>query len=109
TTLFRSLRGVAEACRIHLAAGAEEVYFPHNTAPAYQRVHGEAELETFLAGIPGWGWRANRFPLFTAHQMGTCRMGGDAKRHPVTPEGAVRGTKNLYVADASCFPESSGV
>ena len=103
------LRGVAEACRIHLAAGAEEVYFPHNTAPTYQRVHGEAELERLLADIPSWGWKANRFPLFTAHQMGTCRMGGDAKRHPVTPEGEVRGTKNLYVADASCFPESSGV
>lgn len=103
------LRGIAEACRIHLAAGAEEVYFPHNTAPTYQRVHGEAELGKLLDAIPSWGWKANRFPLFTAHQMGTCRMGGDAKRHPITPEGAVRGTKNLYVADASCFPESSGV
>jgi choline dehydrogenase-like flavoprotein len=103
------LRGIAEACRIHLAAGAEEVYFPHNTAPTYQRVRGEAELERFLADIPSWGWKANRFPLFTAHQMGTCRMGGDAKRHPVAPDGAVRGITGLYVADASCFPESSGV
>ena len=103
------LRGVAEACRIHLAAGAEEVYFPHNTAPTYQRVHGEAELERFLAEIPSWGWKANRFPLFTAHQMGTCRMGGDARRHPVAPDGSVRGVTGLYVADASCFPESSGV
>jgi len=103
------LRGIAEACRIHLAAGAEEVYFPHNSAPTYQRVHGEAELEKFLADIPSWGWKANRFPLFTAHQMGTCRMGGDAKRHPVAPDGAVRGVRGLYVADASCFPESSGV
>lgn len=103
------LRGVAEACRIHLAAGAEEVYFPHNSAPVYQRIHGEVELERFLAGIPSWGWRANRFPLFSAHQMGTCRMGGDAKRHPVRPDGAVRGVAGLYVADASCFPESSGV
>ncbi len=103
------LRGIAEACRIHLAAGAEEVYFPHNSAPVYQRVHGEVELEKLLAGISGWGWKANRFPLFTAHQMGTCRMGGDAKRHPVGPDGSVRGVAGLYVADASCFPESSGV
>ena len=41
--------------------------------------------------------------------MGTCRMGGDATRHPVAPDGAVRGVRGLYVADASCFPESSGV
>ncbi len=103
------LRGIAEACRIHLAAGAEEVYFPHNTAPTYQRVHGEVELEKLLAAVPEWGWKANRFPLFSAHQMGTCRMGGDPKRHPVAPDGSVRGVQGLYVADASCFPESSGV
>ncbi|MEM1042456.1 MAG: GMC family oxidoreductase [Bacteroidota bacterium] len=103
------LRGITEACRIHLAAGAEEVFFPHNSAPVYQRVHGEVELEKLLASLPGWGWKANRFPLFTAHQMGTCRMGGDAARHPVQPDGAVRGVAGLYVADASCFPESSGV
>ncbi len=103
------LRGVAEACRIHLAAGAEEVFFPHNSAPVYQRVHGEVELEKLLAELPGWGWKANRFPLFSAHQMGTCRMGGDPRRHPVAPDGSVRGLRGLFVADASCFPECSGV
>lgn len=102
------LRGIVEAARIHLAAGAEEVHFPHNAAPVFRREEGEASLERLLAGIARWGWAPNRFPLFSAHQMGTCRMGGDASRHPVDPEGAVRGTRNLYVADASAFPSSSG-
>lgn len=103
------LRGIAEAARIHLAAGAEEVFFPHNTAPAFSRDQSEAALDTFLADLPRWGWRPNQYPLFTAHQMGTCRMGGRAADHPVAPDGQVRGVAGLYVADASCFPESSGV
>ena len=103
------LRGVAEACRIHLAAGAEEVYFPHNTAPTYQRVHGEAELERLLADIPSWGWKANRFPLFTAHQMGTCRMGGDAGATPSRPRArfAARRTSTSPTRAASPSPAAS--
>jgi choline dehydrogenase-like flavoprotein len=99
------LRGIVEAARIHLAAGAEAVHFPHNRAPVLER---GADTETFLAAVARWGWARNRFPLFSAHQMGTCRMGGDAALHPLTPEGQVRGVGGLYVADASVFPESSG-
>src|SRR5690606_16427970 len=57
------LRGIAEAARVHLAAGAEEVHFPHNAAPVFRRDEGEAALERFLAGLPRWGWAPNRFPL----------------------------------------------
>lgn len=103
------LRGVTEAARLHLAAGAEEIYLPHNAAPAFSCVRGEAALDGFLAAMPRWGWRPGQFPLFSAHQMGTCRMGGRAADHPVAPDGSVRGAAGLYVADASCFPASSGV
>ena len=103
------LRGVAEAARVHLAAGAEEIYLPHNAAPSFPARRGADALDGFLAAMPHWGWRPGQFPLFTAHQMGTCRMGGRAADHPVAPDGQVRGVEGLYVADASCFPESSGV
>ena len=53
-------------------------------------------------------WSRNYFGLFSAHQMGTCRMGGSAKRHPVQPDGMTREVQNLYVADASAFPSASG-
>lgn len=99
------LRGVVEAARIHLAAGAEEVYFPHHRAATLRR--GD-DPEVFFAELPRWGWSPNRFALFSAHQMATARMGGDAARHPVAPDGQVRGTRSLYVADASAFPSASG-
>lgn len=107
--LSHLLRGIGEAARIHQEAGACTIYFPHNSLPEYARMHDKAMLEELLREMPTWGWRPNQFPLFSAHQMGTCRMGGRDADHPVTPEGAVRGTRNLYVADASTFPESSGV
>jgi choline dehydrogenase-like flavoprotein len=99
------LRGMQEAARIHLAAGAEEVHFPHNRALALRR---DEDAKAFLRELPRWRWSPNRFALFSAHQMGTCRMGGDAARHPVRPDGQVWGVPGLYVADASVFPESSG-
>jgi choline dehydrogenase-like flavoprotein len=99
------LRGIEEAARVHLAAGAEAVHFPHNRAPVLRR---DEDAEALFAGMPGWRWTPNRFPLFSAHQMGSCRMGGTASRAPVAPDGAVRGVAGLYVADASLFPESSG-
>ncbi len=45
----------------------------------------------------------------SAHQMASCRMGGNPKISALDPEGRVWGAKNLWVADASAMPESSGV
>ena len=45
----------------------------------------------------------------SAHQMGSCRMSAKATDGVVDPRGAVWGTNNLYVADASVFPSASGV
>jgi choline dehydrogenase-like flavoprotein len=99
------LRGIVEATRVHLAAGAEVVHLPHHSAA---RITAGDDLSAALAALPRWRWKSNTFPLFSAHQMGTCRMGGDSKRHPVAPNGSFRGVRGLYVADGSIFPESSG-
>lgn len=44
-----------------------------------------------------------------AHQMGTCRMSSRPEDGVVDSCGAVWGTNNLYLADASVFPSASGV
>ncbi len=41
--------------------------------------------------------------------MGTAAMGSDPKTSVVDSAGRVRGYANLLVADASVFPQSSGV
>lgn len=46
---------------------------------------------------------------FLAHACGTCRMAPSAESGVVNPNGQVFGVENLYIADASIFPTSSGV
>lgn len=43
------------------------------------------------------------------HPMGTCRMGTDPTTSVIDPSGRLWGCPNIYVADTSAFPSSSGV
>ena len=99
------VRAMQESVRLHAAAGAEEVRILHN-----QPLHflpKKDDLAGFIPQIAAKNWGLNRFGLFSAHQMGTCRMGGNAD-YPVQPNGEVRGVRNLFVADGSLFPAASG-
>jgi choline dehydrogenase-like flavoprotein len=56
----------------------------------------------------------NRGTVFSAHQMGTIRMGADARDHAADPRGRVRAAEGqiiagLYVTDTSTFPTGVGV
>ncbi|MBA3531785.1 MAG: FAD-dependent oxidoreductase [Ardenticatenales bacterium] len=101
-------RGITEAVRTHQAAGAKSVIFPHYRFRDPLSCEEPSGLERALGEIAGWGWKTNQFPLFTAHQMGTCRMGGDAERHPLTPAAETREVHNLFVTDGSALPSASG-
>jgi choline dehydrogenase-like flavoprotein len=104
-------RGIAEATRIHRAAGARAIVLPHNHTATFEKGSDNGNwtaLDNQLSTLDRLPWRANDFPLFSAHQMGTCRMGGNRSTHPVSPEGETYEVKNLFVADSSPFPEASG-
>jgi choline dehydrogenase-like flavoprotein len=103
------ITGVVETARMHLAAGAESILFPHSERKVLAAHGGEERIADLAREIFTWGWRPGLFPLFSAHQMGTCRMGGNVESSPVDLEGRVRGVEGLYVSDASLFPEAAGV
>jgi choline dehydrogenase-like flavoprotein len=105
------LRGVQEAVRVHLAAGAQEVLTLHARQQHFQRSSGTtpASIDTFVADLARQLVDRNWLTLFSAHQMGTCRMGRDARTAVCDADGAVFGVRGLFVADASAFPASSGV
>jgi choline dehydrogenase-like flavoprotein len=46
--------------------------------------------------------------LFSAHQMGTCRMGTDPATSVATPDGRLHDTPGVWIGDASAFPTPSG-
>jgi choline dehydrogenase-like flavoprotein len=105
------VEGIIAATRIHLAAGAEEVLTLHASGLAFRRSPSTTsrQIDAFYARIRGEPVASNRSLLFSAHQMGTCRIGRDAGTAVCDERGEVFGVRGLFVADASAFPASSGV
>lgn len=113
TDRSRLLRGMQEMARIALAAGATGVGTLHSPRLALENEDGtaptQAQVRDFHQEIERRGIGRNRVPLFSAHQMGTCRLGSDARTAVADPTGEVFGVRGLYVADGSGFPTASGV
>jgi choline dehydrogenase-like flavoprotein len=106
----RMALGLAGAARIAFAAGAASVATLH--ASPVRLTAAEATPEGLDAFADTLVQRAaSRAPvaLFSAHQMGTARMGATAADGVIDPEGRVYGVEGLLVGDASVFPSASGV
>jgi choline dehydrogenase-like flavoprotein len=104
-------RGIAEAVRVHLAAGANEVLTPHAREQSFRRSEelADAEIDAFCQRLGKASLDRNWSALFSAHQMGTCRMGSDPRTAVCDENGEVFGVGGLFIADGSAFPASSGV
>ena len=107
------LHGLRQGTRIHLAAGAERVISLQNRRTDLKRSAQEAvqrqRLREFDRAIERHGLGPNRIVMFSAHQMGTCRMGADAKTSVTDEHNQVHGVKGLFVCDSSVFPAACGV
>jgi choline dehydrogenase-like flavoprotein len=103
--------GIAAAAHVHWAAGAGEIHALHTRDHTFDRAAAGrgADIDAYMRELARAPVHGNRCAVFSAHQMGTCRMGADAKTSPCDAEGRVRGIAGLHVADASLFPASSGV
>jgi choline dehydrogenase-like flavoprotein len=115
TTLRHALGTMAELAR---SAGASQIV-ALGTPPRWhgRRRYGPGEEErafvVYRDALAGFDFAPNRGKVFSAHQMGTVRMGaGDD--HPADPHGRVRSAsgalvEGLYVADGSLFPTGIGI
>jgi choline dehydrogenase-like flavoprotein len=99
-------RGLAELIRLHEAAGAERVVSIGRSAPIWER--GD-DLEGFIDAVTSHSLAPREFGIFTAHQMGTCRMGSDPATSVANPWGELHDTPGVWIGDGSAFPTSSGV
>jgi choline dehydrogenase-like flavoprotein len=113
-TLRHALGSMA---RIARAAGAVEILATATPIVRHDARAGAGEpqrFEAFLARLARMDYAPNRGAVFSAHQMGTVRMGAAPAAHAADPRGRVREpggaiVGGLYVADTSTFPTGIGV
>jgi choline dehydrogenase-like flavoprotein len=91
--------------RLHAAAGAREIYALAAGAPRWRA--GD-DLDAYVARLCRIPLRFGGFRLFSAHQMGTCRMGADEQTSVAGPWGELHDTKGVWIGDGSAFPTASG-
>ncbi len=104
------LAGIVGMADIAFAGGATRVSTLHTVPIDIERAQWTpAYRDAFAERLRRLGYGPNRQIFFSAHQMGSARMGADSKTSVVDPNGAVWGYDNLLVADASLFPQASGV
>ena len=104
-------QGIANAVRLHLAAGANKIMTLHTREHSLSRSSSlsQAEIEDFCRKVAREPVSKNWSILFSAHQMGTCRMGRDRRTAVCDCRGQVFGVEGLFIADGSAFPRSCGV
>ncbi len=98
-------RGLEEIIRIHEAAGAIELQALNKRTPVWRR--GE-DVEQFIDAVKGLSMAPREIGLFSAHQMGTCRMGSDPETSVADGFGQLHDTAGVWIGDASAFPTASG-
>jgi len=100
-------RAMVELARLQRAAGAKEIITFYQR-PVLRWSEGE-DFDAFLAAIEDGSLEPNDIAAFTAHQMGSCRMGSDPSDSVADGRGELHDTKGVWIGDASAFPTAPGV
>src|SRR5205085_12474212 len=87
---------VEKVARLHHAAGANEITSLAANTPHWRR--GD-DFERFVERAQRVPMRAGGQKLFSAHQMGTCRMGSDPSASVANPFGELHATKGVWIGD----------
>ncbi len=100
-----SHRAIDAQARLHQAAGALEIYSLASGLPSWRR--GD-DIEPFISRAQRAPLRAGGQKLFSAHQMGSCRMGTDPQASVAGPWGELHDTPGVWIGDGSAMPTASG-
>ncbi len=101
-----AVRAHTELIRLHEAAGATQIFTMHGENLRWQR--GD-DLDDFLARVEAASYEPHDVACFTAHQMGSCRMGSDPSDSVADGRGQLHDTGGVWIGDASAFPTAPGV
>jgi choline dehydrogenase-like flavoprotein len=98
-------RAIDAQAKLHEAAGAEEIYSLAAGLPRWQR--GD-DLNAFISKAQRIPLAAGGQRLFSAHQMGSCRMGTDPQTSVAGPWGELHDIPGVWIGDGSAMPTASG-
>jgi choline dehydrogenase-like flavoprotein len=102
----RNLRfAVDRISRLHEAAGAVQISY---LAAGLSMWRIGDDLDAFVARAQRTHLGAGGARLFSAHQMGSCRMGTDPQTSVANPWGELHDTPGVFIGDGSAFPTPSG-
>ena len=101
-----AVRAHLELARLHQAAGALEVFTAHGRELRWRQ--GE-DFDAYLEGLEAAPYGALDVACFTAHQMGSCRMGSDPGTSVADGRGELHDVKGVWIGDGSAFPTAPGV
>jgi choline dehydrogenase-like flavoprotein len=101
-----AVRAHVELAKLHEAAGAVEMFTGHTRELRWRR--GE-DFGEFLARLEAAPYGPLDVACFTAHQMGSCRMGSDPATSVADGRGELHDVKGVWIGDASAFPTAPGV
>jgi choline dehydrogenase-like flavoprotein len=96
---------VRSLIELHEAAGADVVLDTHRELKLWRR--GQDDLEAFIRSSQGGDGAGGRV-LFSAHQMGTARMGTDPTDSVAGPRGELHDTPGVWIGDTSAYPTAVG-
>ena len=101
-----AVRAHVELVRLHHAAGAAEVVTAHARELRWRR---DEDFDDYVARVEAASYAPNDVACFTAHQMGSCRMGSDPATSVADGRGELHDVKGVWIGDGSAFPTAPGV
>jgi choline dehydrogenase-like flavoprotein len=96
-------QAVGALVRLQLAAGARSVRTLHVKTTEFS---SPGEIQR---GLEQASWSPNEIALYSAHPLGTCRMGANSGQSVVDSHCQTHDVKGLFVIDGSVTPTSLGV
>jgi choline dehydrogenase-like flavoprotein len=108
------MQGIVQTARILVAAGARKVSTLHADALDYESPRGDgrlvaADVDAFESEVRQRGIEPNRISLFSAHIMGTARMGRDRTEAFCDDNAESYDVPRLFIGDGSVFPTCPGI
>jgi len=94
--------GLKTTARVLFGAGAVKVRIPATNDISINAIE---EVDKVIDGLKN---ERKRYRYVSFHPQGSCRMGTDPKNSVTNAHGETHDVKNLYIADASLMPTSTG-